>query len=295
MQSYAQFYLQCEAYSRRGFLSALTRGMVGLNAAASALVATIPSTIIPSTKWMDSTWAGIEFELDDASPIDEADVPDLTQLTKIGDGTYVDLTQSGAFYWPIYSQPGAPIGSIFTPADTDGEWTDPSDRSWTDAHSHLANLLHRQSVLAAFNSPEWVRRIFNATDAQQDGFHAGPRQALRDFRSLQQNYVDVTGLPVPPEARKIIAVERKKIVQFVADERNARNKKSQDKKVGTGVGRLALKTPAMLKQPYRYDPDVSDEHREDDIVRDIGEARRDSEVHPGPEFKTAIAKKLESI
>lgn len=48
----------------------------------------------------------------------------------------------------------------------------------------------------------------------------------------------------------------------------------------------------MLKQPYRYDPDV---HREDDIVRDIGEARRDSEVHPGPEFKTAIAKKLESI
>ena len=274
MHSYAQFYLQCEAYSRRWFLSALTRGMVGLNAAASALVTTIPSAIIPSTKWMESTWAGIEFELDDASPIDEADVPDLTQLTKIGDGTYVDLTQSGAFYWPIYSQPGAPIGSIFTPADTDGEWTDPSDRSWTDAHSHLANLLHRQSVLAAFNSPEWVRRIFNATDAQRDGFHAGPRQALRDFISLQQNYVDVTGLPVPPEARKIIAVERKKIVQFVADERNARNKKLQDKKVGTGVDRLALKTPAMLKQPYRYDPDVSDEHREDDIIRDIGEAVR---------------------
>ena len=42
--------------------------------------------------------------------------------------------------------------------------------------------------------------------------------------------------------------------------------------IPTGIGRLALKTPAMLKQPYRYDPDVSDEHREDDIVRDIGEA-----------------------
>ena len=294
MQSYARFYLQCEAYSRRGFLSALTRGMVGLNAAASALVATIPSAIIPSTKWIESTWAGLEFELDDAYPID--DMPDLSQLTKIGDGTYIDLTQSDAVFWPIYSQPGAPIGSIFTSADTDGEWTDPSDRSWTDAHSHLANLLHRQSVLAAFNSSEWVKRIFNANEMNR----VGARQALRDFRSLQQNYVNVTGLPVPPEARKIIAVERKKIVQFVADERNARNKKSQDKKsqdkkVGTGVSRLALKTPAMLKQPYRYDPDVSDEHREDDIVRDIGEARRDSEVHPEPECRTAIAKKLESI
>ena len=74
-------------------------------------------------------------------------------------------------------------------------------------------------------------------------------------------------------------------IQFVADERNAHNKKSQKKKVGTGVGRLVLKTPAMLKQPYRYDPDV---HREDDIVRDIGEARRDSDIRSGLFFLVNI-------
>lgn len=255
MQSYAQFYLQCEAYSRRGFLSTLTKGMIGLNAAVSALA--VPLTT-PSTEWVKSTWAGWEFELDEVVP---TGIPDLSKLTKIADGTYIDLTQSGAVSWPIYSQPGAPIGSILT-STRGGEWT--------DAHSHMADLLHRQTSLASFNSPEWVKRTFNATEMSR----GGPRQALRDFRSLQQHYTDTTGLPVPPEARKIIAVERKKIVQFVADERNARNKKSQDKKVGTGVGRLALKTPAMLKQPYRYDPDVSDEHREDDIVRDIGEAVR---------------------
>jgi len=258
MLSYARFYLQCEAYSRRGFLSALTRGMIGLNVAASAL--TLP-TAIPSTKWVKSLWAGLDFEFDE---VVQTGIPDLSKLTKIGDGTYIDLTQSHAVFWPIYSQPGAPIGSIL--ASTRGG-------EWTDAHSHLADLLHRQTSLASFNSPEWVRRAFSAEGVQR----GGARNTLREFRALQQNYVDITGLPVPPEARKIIAVERKKIMQFVADERSARNKKSQDKKRQdkkrtVGVGRLALKTPAMLKQPYRYDPDVSDEHREDDMVRDIGEA-----------------------